>query len=73
MQKRSCAKTLLCKNFVVQKRSCAKTLLCKNEVVQKLCCAKTKFIPKLRFGTQRNATQRNAMHSTVPKRSFGIT
>ncbi|RYX79802.1 hypothetical protein EON70_00390 [bacterium] len=41
MQKRSCAKTRLCKNKVVQKQSCAKTLLCKNEV----------------FATQRNATQ----------------
>ncbi|RYX79788.1 hypothetical protein EON70_00310 [bacterium] len=49
MQKLRCAKTKLCKNFVVQKRSCAKTKLCKNEVVQKrsFCNA-----------TQRNATQR---------------
>ncbi|RYX79808.1 hypothetical protein EON70_00460 [bacterium] len=43
----------------MQKRSCAKTSLCKNEVY-----TKTSFW---------YATQRNAMHSTVPKQSFGST
>ena len=53
VQKRSCAKTPLCKNSVMQKRSYAKTPLCKNRV----------------FATQRNATQRNAKFKALTIRS----